>query len=486
MGTFLAFDFGAGSGRAIVGRLSENRLNLEEIHRFENTITRRDGHDYWDIHALFKEVKIGLRKCAELKIRPQSIGIDTWGVDFALLDKNGEILDLPFAYRDGRTRGMFDYVFDLIDKNTLYEKTGIQFLELNTLYQLASMIRDKSPLLEQAKDLLFIPDIFHYFLTGEKKSEFTFATTSQLYSPNLQNWDEEIFLRVGIDVNLMQKTIKPSSVIGDLTDEIALETGIEKCKVVAVGTHDTASAIAAVPAEKNDWAYISSGTWSLMGFEADKPVINEKALKYNFTNEGGVGDRFRVLKNISGMWLIQQCKIIWDEKETISFEEIVKQAEKAEPFRSLINPDDESFVNPENMVQAIGRYCRKSEQPVPHSIGSMARCIFESLALKYRKTLSEIREISLETINRVYIIGGGTQNELLNQFAANACGVCVYTGPIEATAIGNILVQAMANGEVSNLDELRQIVGNSFEVKRYDPLNTDNWSKAYKRFCNPG
>jgi len=482
MTTHLAFDFGASSGRAIVGELLNGKLTLQEIHRFENAMMHNDGHHFWNIAELYGQIKQGLAKCAELKIEPQSIGIDTWGVDFSLVSEDGKLPDTAYAYRDKRTSGMMEQVFKGISKEEIYRKTGIQFLEFNSIYQLASMVKDKSELLQKARDLLFIPDIFHYLLTGKKTSEFSFATTSQLYNPHLKDWDKELFTGLGLDISLMQKIVEPATIIGEVSDEIARETGFAKCPVVAVGTHDTASAIAAVPAKGQDWAYISSGTWSLMGIESDKPVINEQALKYNFTNEGGVGNRFRVLKNISGLWLLQQCRKIWSEKEDVSFAEIIRQAELAEPHRTLINPDDASFTNPENMVVAIGEYCRKTGQAVPDSIGSMARCILESLALKYCQTMQEIKRISPSPINKLHIIGGGILNKLLNQFTANACNMPVLTGPIEATAIGNLLVQAMALGEISDLNHLRQIVKDSVEVDEYYPEDTNDWKIAYQEF----
>ncbi len=477
--TYLAFDFGAESGRALVGSLADDRLEIRELHRFANGMLTVHGHQYWNLFRLFEQVIEALRRCAAEGITPASIGVDTWGVDFGLLAADGSLLGLPAAYRDRRTEGAMDSFFAKMPREEVYRRTGIQFLQFNSLFQLESMVRDGAPQLGVASDLLFIPDLFHYLLTGEKKSEFTFATTTQLFNPRTMFWDEQILGALPVERSLFAEVVQPGEMIGMLTDELCRATGLPSIPVVAVATHDTGSAVAAVPATGDGWAYLSSGTWSLMGIESPEPIISERALAYNLTNEGGVNRTFRVLKNIMGLWLVQQCRRVWNE---FSYAQLTEMAGEAEPFGSLVDPDDPSFLNPPDMPAAVREYCRRTGQREPGDPGATIRCLLESLALKYRHVLKQLRAVAPGPIERLHVIGGGTQNEMLCRLTADACGIPVEAGPIEATAIGNLLVQAMAAGQVESLAHLRRIVRNSFPVVRYEPRDEAGWNEARRRF----
>lgn len=480
---FLGFDFGAESGRAILGILQDNKIELKEIHRFPNGMLTLHENYHWNIFRLFEEMKKALKICVSEGLNDiESMGLDTWGVDYALLAKDGSILGVPYAYRDPRTNTAIAELTSIMPKEKIYDLTGIQFMQFNTLFQLYAAQRDKCPLLDIATDLLFIPDIFDYLFTGVKKSEFTFATTSQLFNPIKGDWEPELFKTIGIPIGLMQKIVQPGTVFGQLTPKICSETGMHPIKVVAVASHDTGSAIVSVPAEDENFAYISSGTWSLMGMELKEPHISAKGLSYNFTNEGGVENTYRYLKNIMGLWLIQECRRIWSAKKEISYPELVQMAMQAKPFECLINPDDLSFYNPENMPEAIKDYCRKTGQTVPDSEAQITRCIFESLAMKYRLVFDQLKEVSGKPLNKIHIIGGGTKNQLLNQFTANAAGVPVIAGPSEATAIGNIMVQAMGLGYVKSLSEIRQVVRNSFELDTFRPEGSAEWQVQFEKF----
>ena len=480
---FLAFDLGAESGRAILGKLETDRLSTRELSRFPNSPVQAHGHLHWDIQGLFEEVKNGTKACLkEASVHPESLAVDTWGVDFGLLDKDGNILGLPFAYRDTRTKGAMEAVFKRVPLEKIYRWTGIQFMPFNTLFQLYSMVKDKSPLLERAACLLFMPDLITYLLTGEKKNERTIASTSQLLDPNRSAWSEELFAALRIPLGMMQKIVIPGTVVGKLSPAIRKETGLKETPVIATASHDTASAIAAIPASGENWAYISSGTWSLMGIESARPIINKKALQSNFTNEGGVSGTTRFLKNICGLWLIQQCRKEWSRTVAVTYEELTRSAKEAPPFKTLIDPDWPDFLNPRSMPDAIGEFCLKTKQAVPRTVPEISRCILESLALKYRFTLDELRELREKPIERIHIIGGGSQNHLLCQWTADATGLPVIAGPAEATAIGNIMVQALALGYVRSLDEIREIVRHSFVLKNYEPRGAKEWNLAYERF----
>jgi rhamnulokinase len=475
--SFLAFDLGAASGRAILGHLETDHLIIQELYRFSNGMLPVRGHLHWNIYQLFEEIQNGLAICAQ-KAHIDSLAIDTWGVDFGLLARDGTILGLPFAYRDAYTQGAMEEFFEMIPRERVYSLTGIQFLPFNSLFQLHAMKRDKSPLLEAASDLLFMPDLFQYLLTGKKKTEFTFATTTQLYNPKKGEWEEELFDALGLSRSLMQEIVQPGTKIGILDERITNQLGWKDVFVVATASHDTGSAVAAVPAQGEGWAYISSGTWSLMGIETKKPIINDLALKLNFTNEGGVEGTFRFLKNIAGLWLLQKCCDTWATGKQESYDNLMGMAREVKPFPFIIDPDWEGFLNPAHMPETIRHYCVKTSQAVPRSHGEFVRGICESLALKYRLVLDELRQISSDPIDKIHIIGGGAKNRLLCQFTANATELPVYAGPAEATAIGNIMMQAMSCGWIPSLENLREIVRCSFDVVLYEPAQTEDWREA--------
>jgi rhamnulokinase len=479
----LAFDLGAESGRAVVGLFESGRLRLSELGRFPNEMVTVSGHLHWDINSLFARIKESMRKCAnEVDASPASAAIDTWGVDFALLGRDGAVLGLPFAYRDDRTRGAIEEFSRVIPEARLYELTGIQLMPFNTLYQLFSMVRDSSPLLPEASDLLFMPDLFNHMLTGEMKSEFTFATTSQLFNPGKGDWEEELFDALGISSGIMQEVVQPGTVIGSLSGGVRKETGLGSLPVIAAASHDTASAVAAVPAEGDDWAYISSGTWSLMGVETTEPVITGDSMRYNFTNEGGVGGTYRFLRNVMGLWLLQRCREAWAGERVCSYKELAAMAAEAPRFRAIIDVDHESFLNPPSMPEAISSYLRKTGQQAPQGHAGLVRMILEGLALRYREVLEQFREMRAQTINRIHVVGGGARNRLLCQFTADATGLPVIAGPVEATAAGNVLVQAMGLGLLSSLEDIRDVTRRSFDLERYEPVDTAGWDTAYERF----
>ena len=480
---FLAFDLGASSGRAILGILEDKKLDLVEIHRFKNQMVHIHGHYYWNIFSLFDELKTGLKKCiTEYKIQPDSLGTDTWGVDYALLNNEGQILSLPYAYRDHRTDNSMEEFFGKLSKKQTYLLSGIQFMQFNTLFQLFASAQEKYSGLNLAESVLFTPDTLNYLFTGIRKNEYTIASTSQLLKPGKAEWEPKLFEAAGISLSLMEEIIQPGIEIGKVLPEVREETGCGNIPCVSVASHDTASAVASVPADGENWAYLSSGTWSLLGIESPVPLVSEKTLEMNFTNEGGVDGTTRFLKNIMGMWLIQECKRIWDEEREIGWNEIVELSNAAEPFKCLINPDDPLFLNPGNMPQAIKDYCAKTGQPIPETKGEIARCIYDSLVLKYKFTIKQIESVTGNKIERLHIIGGGAHNQTVNQLTADAIGIPVLAGPTEATAVGNIMMQAKALGIVNSLAEIREIIRNSFEVIEYQPSPQLNWDEAYKQF----
>ncbi|NQU87572.1 MAG: rhamnulokinase [Mariniphaga sp.] len=480
----LAFDIGASSGRAILGTLSSGKLELQEVHRFENRMQKIHGSYYWNIFCLFDELKTGLKKCiSEFGIQPDSVGIDTWGVDYTLLNKEGEIIGLPFAYRDHRTDNSMKEFFKLLPEKETYMLSGIQFLQFNTLFQLFSAYKSKSSQTKTAKNLLFTPDTLSYLFTGIKKNEYTIASTSQMLKPGKPEWEKKLIKAAGIPKKLVCNFIQPGNVLGNITDDICAEVGSKPIPVVAVASHDTASAVVSVPATDNDWVFISSGTWSIMGIESSLPIVNDQTLKMNFTNEGGVEGTTRFLKNIMGMWLIQECKRIWDQEKKHEWSEIVEMSKTVKPFKSLIDPDDQSFLNPGNMPDAVKSYCEKTNQLVPETKGEIARCIYVSLVLKYKFTLNQIEIITGKKIEKIHIIGGGAHNKELNQMTSNAIMVPVFAGPTEATSIGNIMYQAKGLGLMGSLKEIREIVKKSFKVVEYQPNPDAEWENTYKRFC---
>ena len=482
---FLAFDLGAESGRAILGRLKDEKIETKELHRFANAPVQVLGHLHWNVYSLFEEIKKAMRSClADLAIRPESLAVSTWGVDFGLLASEGTLIGLPFAYRDKRTSGAMEEFFKRLSQEQVYALTGVQFMSINTLFQLFSMVRDKSPLLDYASDLLFMPDLFTYFLTGEKTGEFTIASTSQLLDPRRRAWSEELIAALGLRRGLMQDVLMPGTVIGSLSAEVAEETGLKDTIVVATAGHDTAAAIAAVPASGKNWAYISSGTWSLLGVELDEPVITKSSLEFNFTNEGGVGGTIRFLKNITGLWLIRECRKEWSTRAALSYGGITQPAGSAPPFQALIDPDWPGFLSPASMTEAIRQYCLNTGQAPPLSPGQTARSILESLALKYRHTIGQLERLTGLNIGKIYVIGGGARNGLLCQFTADATGLPVVAGPAEATAMGSIMVQALGLGYVRSLADIRKVVRHSVELRTYEPSPSKEWHLAYERFQN--
>ena len=484
MHSFLGFDLGAESGRAMLGVLRDNTLQLHEIHRFPNAPVRIHGHLYWDVYSLFEELKTGLARSLDGDLpMPESLGIDTWGVDFGFLGEDGTILGLPHAYRDPQTDGMIDELVRILPRERIYALTGIQFLQFNSLVQLLAMRRRGVKTPEAASDLLFIPDMLTYLFTGTRTTEATIASTSQLLSPVSGTWEEELLHAIGIRRSIFRDPIKPGTIVGPMEKSSLGKSARVDLPVVAVASHDTASAVAAVPATGHDWAYISSGTWSLMGIEIMRPILTPEAMKANFTNEGGVDGTIRFLKNIAGLWLLQECRRRWAvEGESISYDQIVDLAASAPRFRSLVDPDWHGFLHPEDMRNAITRYCQHTGQPAPSSPGEFARTIFESLALKYRQVLEELREVHTRPLQTVHIIGGGSRNRYLCQCTANATGLEVLAGPAEATAIGNIMLQARALGVCRSLPEMREVVAKSWTPEQYLPEDRPAWEEAYGRF----
>lgn len=437
MKRFLAADFGAGSGRVIVGTPSTEGIQLEEIHRFENNQKIIDGHLRWDFEALFNELKIGLKKAfAKYGDEIESIGIDTWGVDFGLLDEAGKLISTPICYRDDRTKGMLELAFQKLPKEEFFQHAANQFMEINTAFQLLSSVSE----LESAEKLLFMPDLFNYFLTGKCYNEFTISSTSQLMNSLTHQWDDVIFDRLGLPKHLMQEIIYPGTLIGRLTDELAEEVG-GNLNVIAVGSHDTASAVASISDTNDDWAFISSGTWSLMGTPTKEPIISKEALESDFTNEGMTDGRIRFLKNITGLWLIQQLVKEWEsEGYKCDYSELVKEAEQS-TLSSSFDVDDARFMNPEKMSEAITSYLKENNEELPITKGDFMRCICISLAKKYAEVKTQMERCTNKKINKIYIVGGGSRNQLLNKLTAEHTGCEVIRGEVEATAMGNILVQ---------------------------------------------
>ncbi len=481
---FLAFDLGAESGRAVLGTLQSRRLAVHEVRRFPNTPLPLAGHIHWNVYALLDEMKAAMREAAAaIGSRPACLGVDTWGVDFGLLARDGSLLGLPFCYRDHRNAGAMEEYFKLVPRPELYEATGIQFMPFNTLFQVYAMVRDRSPVLDAATGLLFMPDLFNYLLTGRKAAEFTIASTSQFLDPRTKAWIPGLFQAMGLSKRILQDVVEPGTVLGPVSEDVAAETGLRHVPVVATASHDTAAAVAAVPAEGRNWAYISSGTWSLIGVEEKAPVISAKSLESNFTNEGGVGGTVRFLKNVSGLWLVQGCRKAWSEERSVTYDELTRAAAEAPPFSALINPDDPGFLNPPDMPEAVAAYCRRTGQAFPETRAALVRSLLESLALKYRHVIGQLRSVLGHPIEKIHVIGGGSRNTLLCQLTADATGLPVVAGPAEATAIGNILVQAMAIGRIASPDEIRAVIRDSFELRTYRPAGTARvWDAAAARF----
>jgi rhamnulokinase len=479
----LAFDLGAESGRGVLGSFDGQRLQLEVIHRFPNGPVRTLDTMHWDVLRLYSEMTAALRRCAAERGGIDALGVDTWGVDFVLLGRGGTLLGNPRHYRDPHTETVMEDAFRRVPRAEIFRQTGIQFMRFNTLYQLLAMQRDRSPLLDAAETLLFMPDLFHYFFTGIKVNEFTDATTSQLYDPAAKSWAYGLVRQFGLPARILGTIVPPGTVLGPLRQAVAAETGVSPVPVIAPASHDTGSAIAAVPAQGDSWAYLSSGTWSLLGAELNRPLLTDQALAYNFTNEGGVGGTIRLLKNIMGLWLVQECRRAWERNgKTFGYDELTRLAAAAPPFGSLVGPDDPSFLLPPNMPAALAEFCRRTGQPLPSDPGAVVRCALESLALRYRYVLSRLEELIGRRFEVIHVVGGGSQNELLCQFTADACDRAVLAGPAEATAVGNVLVQALGLGLVASLAEAREVVRRSFEVRTYTPRDRQAWDEAYERF----
>lgn len=478
----LAFDFGASSGRAIIGCFDGEKITLEEVHRFSNDPVSVGGTVYWDVLRLFHEIKQGIIK-ARMAGGFDSIGIDTWGVDFGLIDAEGKLMENPVHYRDARTAGMVDEAFKTMPKEKLYGITGIQFMELNTLFQLISLKKYRPWMLERADKMLFMPDLFAYMLTGKMCAEYSIASTSQLIDLETQSWSKDILSAFGIKEDIFAPLVKPGTVLGMLAPEVCEECGVEAVPVISVCGHDTQSAITSVPCEDGKFAFLSSGTWSLFGTELEKPIVNETSLNINITNEGGFDGSVGFLKNIIGLWLIQESRRQWQRQgEDYSYADLEKLALAAEPFKCFIDPDAPEFVPHGNIPKRVQEFCEKTGQYVPQTVGEIMRCIYESLAMKYKLTFEKLCECTQRDYPVIHIIGGGTKDTLLCQLTANSCNRTVKAGPIEATVMGNVAVQLMSDKSVADISEARKIVAASSELKVYEPEDIENWEKAYADF----
>jgi rhamnulokinase len=490
----LAFDLGASSGRAILGILDQKKLHIEEIYRFPNYGILIDESLYWDILYLFKEIKNGVKTYVDTYGKQlSSIGIDTWGVDFVLLDKDEELIGPVYHYRDKRTSGIMKEMIQRVPKEEIFNQTGIQFLDINTSNQLYAMVKRNSSRLKITESFLMLPDYFNFLLSGVKGSERSDASTSQLFNPFKKQWEYNLIKQLKLNPKWFQKIIKGGTILGAIKKDIAHEIQIsEETKIIAPLTHDTGSAYAATPVDMEkfsmgEYGILSSGTWALLGVELTEPIINEKALKYNFTNEGGFNGTIRFLKNITGMWLIQECKKIWNKNEkNLSWEDIEEKAKQAEPFQFYINPDSQIFLNPDNMVREIQKFCEKTKQAIPKSVGEISRTIFESLAFRYKQVTNMVEDIIGKQLKILHIIGGGGKNLFLNQLSANILNLPVIAGPSEATAIGNLLVQAYALGKVKDLQDLRLIVRNSFKIRKFFPQTEkkERFQHAYQTYLS--
>lgn len=487
---YLAVDLGASGGRVLAGRFDGQLLSLEELHRFENGPIPAAGSLYWDVLRLWSQITEGLRLGASRLGRSvKSVGVDAWGVDFALLGKGDVLLGNPHCYRDPRSNGMLEKALEIVGRQEIFAQTGLQFMPINTLYQFLSLRVHQSPLLEMAESLLLIPDFFHWLLTGEKTNEFTNATTTQFFNPARGQWAVELLEKLGLPARLLRPVVQPGTNLGPLRNEVAAETGLGGVNVVLPGTHDTASAVLAVPAkskpgQRPDWCYLSSGTWALMGVEMPHPVINDECLRLNFTNEGGVGGTIRLLKNITGLWLVQECRRVWRKAgRDYSWEGLLELSAAAPRLASLINPDNPAFQAPGNMPEAIRTYCQRTGQPVPTDEGAVIRAALEGVALKSRWVLEGLERLAGGRLETIHIVGGGARNRQLCQATADACQRRVVAGPVEATAIGNCIAQAIASGAIGSIAEAREIVRRSFPVEEFEPQNAAAWEDAYNRFA---
>lgn len=478
---FFAVDLGATSGRTIVGTLDDGKVILEELTRFDNNLIEANGHFYWDIYALYFEIIKGLKAAKQRDLSITSIGIDTWGVDFVCVAEDGSVSQ-PIAYRDPHTfDAMDDYLENVMSREKVYDVTGIQFMNFNSIFQLYAMKRAGNSALKNAQKILFIPDALSYMLTGNMVCEYTIASTAQLLDPRTGQLDPRLLASIGLTQSKFGRMVNPGDLVGALTADVQKQTGYGAIPVIAVAGHDTGSAVAAVPAKNEKFAYLSSGTWSLMGIETKKAIINHISYERNFTNEGGIEGTTRFLKNICGMWLYERCRKEWTDAPK-SHPELIAEAMKQPAFQSIINPDDACFANPSSMIDAIQTYCKETNQHVPQGYAEICRCIFDSLALRYRQVFSYLTEMASFPIEVLHIIGGGSLNDNLNQFTANSCGVEVLAGPQEGTALGNIMVQAKAAGEVKDLWDMRKVIANSLNLKRFSPADKEIWDAAYVKY----
>lgn len=487
---YLALDLGAESGRGVLGRFDGDRLSLEEIHRFPNGPVRMLDTLHWDLPRLHEAIQTSIRQAVTVSPGLDGLAIDTWGVDFGLVGRGDTLLGNPVHYRDARTAGMPDSAFSLVPKSRIYEVTGLQFMPFNTAYQLLAMKRAGSPLLDAAESLLLMPDLLGWLLTGRRVAERTNASTTQLYDPTARTWSNELCKGFQLPRAILPELVDAGDELGPIRPSLAGDLGTPPgLRVLLSGTHDTASAVAAVPARSGvgstpDWCYISSGTWSLMGVETPSPIINEQTYRWNFTNEGGVFGTTRLLKNIMGLWLVQECRRTWQKLgRDYSYDELIAKARNARPFVSLVDPDDASFLTPGDMPARLAAFCEKTGQPVPADEGAFVRCALESLALRYRWAVDRLEEILGGPIRTIHVVGGGSRNALLNQFTADACGRPVHAGPVEATAMGNLLLQAIGRGKLSGLDDLRAVVARSFPIETFEPGDGDAWDEAAARFA---
>jgi rhamnulokinase len=493
---YLALDLGAESGRGLLGRFDGERLEMEEVYRFPNGPVRLVDTLHWDLPRLFDQVKTAIRKAGSIEPPLDGIGVDTWGVDFGLVGRGDTLLANPVHYRDARTNGMLEAAFACVSRERIYEITGLQFLPFNTIYQLLALVRSRSPLLDVTETLLLMPDLFGWLLTGRRVCERTNASTTQLIDPRIGEWSDELCAELGLPRKVLPELIEAGSKLGELRPSVSEEVGLSRpISVIVPATHDTASAVAAVPAvwgsvrhagasqKAPDWCYLSSGTWSLLGVEVPGPVINEETLKYNFTNEGGVAGTTRLLKNIMGLWLVQECRRIWaDRGREFSYAELTARAEAAPPFAALVDPDDATFLSHGDMPARLAAYCSRIGQTLPQDEGAIVRCCLESLALKYRWAVDRLESILGTRFNTIHVVGGGSKNALLCQFTADACGRVVHAGPAEATAIGNILMQAIGGGRLGSIGDLRVVVARSFPVQKYEPKAPAEWAEAMAKF----
>ena len=478
----LAVDLGASSGRVMLGSFDGEKITVEELHRFSNDPVILGNTMYWDFLRLFHEIKQGLIK-SKAYGKIDSISVDTWGVDFGLLDKEGNLLGNPVHYRDARVNGMLDKSFEKIDKDTFYGITGNQFMEINTVFQLLYLALNKKELLEQADSLLMMPDLFNYYLSGGKCCEYSIASTTQMLDAVKKNWSDEVIEKLGLPARLLQQVVPSGTTVGTLSPQLCEVLGIEPMKVVAGAGHDTQCALAAVPTGEKDFIFISCGTWCLFGTELDEPIIDENSARFNITNEGGVGGKISFLKNIIGLWLIQESRRQWKrEGEEYSYADLERMALSAEPFKCFIDPDSPEFTPPGDIPGRVREFCRKTGQYVPQTVGEVMRCIYESLAMKYRSTFSMIKECTGRDYPDIHVIGGGTKDTLLCQMTANACNVPVKAGPIEATVLGNIAVQLLSSGDIQDIKKAREIISRSEALREYAPCDTDKWAGAYESF----